>query len=622
MDRRRVEIVQRAESTSSAGQTAIKGYVIKDRLGVGSTCEVFLAHKKSSKYAIKIYDMKHLSETQNYEKHKELIINELEALESLDHPNIMKIHEHFSSNNRLYLVLQHCEQGDLLSWISENGWLTEKQVLDFLPPLVSAFEQAASLKIMHRDVKPENLFLTDGGRRVVLGDFGFAKVGSEFTSTILGTKPFMAPEVHQGLYSFGAEVWALGVTLYMSMFGHDPWNRSFYQKTGQGNQLVLRGAIKFNGPVDESTTGMKLRYPENKKVSDHLKNILGLMLQIDVNKRIDWAFLAKLLRNPSEIPPKSLSQLGTISSGIGSKNIPMEQQIRSSAADEHKIKKLIECSEVINQTKFSSDESFSKIMDSELSKINIIDNSDMIECTKLPDCSPQDVRKEVIERYIMYNHYMCTFHKVVVEIFLDTINSHNQFKNQKGAIYLAVNIIAKKSRKIAAYFIQKLETETAAFTEIGKCTDFYQNNFAKQFYLDSFWGFFREAEEIIKQSAIEAQKHLSESFYNKELQLKWANEVDTFNKQVKEGLYLAGFVLFKSIDKVDKTMLLRMKRWLTFLTIICRYEDRIIFDADQDQHLLFSKMLKESQDVNSMEKLFDENKNFFREWMIEYNKKN
>ena len=204
-------------------QKNVGGYILRQVLGSGAFGIVHLAEKNGQTFAIKAYNFKAISSGINPEKVVELITNEIKALSSLNHPNIMKIYEYFRSSNNLYLVLQYCEHGDLLSWIEKNGLLSEEVVLKMISQLADAFVQAESLKIMHRDIKPDNLFYT--GQNVIVGDFGSAKINLDDCNSFIGTKPFMAPEFFQESvkYSYGADVWALGVTLYMCMFGEDPW---------------------------------------------------------------------------------------------------------------------------------------------------------------------------------------------------------------------------------------------------------------------------------------------------------------------------------------------------------------------------------------------------------------
>ena len=127
--------------------------------------------------------------------------------------------------------------------------------------------------IMHRDLKPDNIFFHNGNLK--LGDFGFCKtLGREgdMTSTMLGSPIYMAPEVLRGeIYTSKADIWSLGVVLYEMLYGVCPF---------ESNSIA-----KLISALD--TTDLKFSDKINT-VSSTTKNLLKRLLTKDQFKRIDW----------------------------------------------------------------------------------------------------------------------------------------------------------------------------------------------------------------------------------------------------------------------------------------------------------------------------------------------
>ncbi|WIA36691.1 hypothetical protein OEZ86_007969 [Tetradesmus obliquus] len=149
-------------------------------------------------------------------------LQEAQLLSSMDHPDIIKYYDSFlDSEGALCIATTYCEDGDLFSRIcvrkAEGRYFTEDEVMDTFIQVASALLYIHSRKIMHRDLKTQNIFLkTDG--IVMLGDFGICKVlekTADFATTVTGTPYYMAPEVCTNQpYTFKSDLWSLGCVLY------------------------------------------------------------------------------------------------------------------------------------------------------------------------------------------------------------------------------------------------------------------------------------------------------------------------------------------------------------------------------------------------------------------------
>ena len=120
--------------------------------------------------------MKKLRMFEIKEKEKESIENEILLLSQLHHPNIVSYKENFiDSNKDMYIVMDYCEDGDLYKRIRVNGTkqLSESQIVDWISQMLLAIHFLHDRKILHRDIKTQNIFISKGN--LFLGDFGISK---------------------------------------------------------------------------------------------------------------------------------------------------------------------------------------------------------------------------------------------------------------------------------------------------------------------------------------------------------------------------------------------------------------------------------------------------------------
>nr|XP_020020030.1 serine/threonine-protein kinase Nek1 isoform X2 [Castor canadensis] len=137
----------------------------------------------------------------------------------MKHPNIVQYRESFEENGSLYIVMDYCEGGDLFKRINaQKGILfQEDQILDWFVQICLALKHVHDRKILHRDIKSQNIFLTKDGT-VQLGDFGIARVLNstvELARTCIGTPYYLSPEICENKpYNNKSDIWALGCVLY------------------------------------------------------------------------------------------------------------------------------------------------------------------------------------------------------------------------------------------------------------------------------------------------------------------------------------------------------------------------------------------------------------------------
>eukprot|EP00316_Scyphosphaera_apsteinii_P020436 CAMPEP_0119341980 /NCGR_PEP_ID=MMETSP1333-20130426/103742_1 /TAXON_ID=418940 /ORGANISM="Scyphosphaera apsteinii, Strain RCC1455" /LENGTH=365 /DNA_ID=CAMNT_0007354093 /DNA_START=45 /DNA_END=1138 /DNA_ORIENTATION=+ len=252
-----------------ASKGGMINYADARRIGRGNYGTVFIVRDVRNK---KEYCLKQILMEAYSDEERLTAQQEVEVLRTLDHPGIVRYHEHFVSEDSLCVVMAYCDGGDLAREIKRRSAnqlpFQEAQVLNWFMQIVMALRYVHSKRILHRDLKTQNIFIS--GSLVKIGDFGIAKVmeGSmAAASTVIGTPYYMSPEVCQNQpYSYKSDVWALGCILYEMCALQQAWNGS--------NLLGLVYKI------------VQQKYPPlPDEYSKELKQLVDLMLEKEPERR-------------------------------------------------------------------------------------------------------------------------------------------------------------------------------------------------------------------------------------------------------------------------------------------------------------------------------------------------
>jgi len=153
--------------------------------------------------------------------HVQEAVKEARILKSLEHPNIVEFKEAFVEKKYLCLVMAYCDSGDLKARIQRAAkrrkLFKEQTIMDWFVQMALALNYMHARKILHRDIKPQNIFLTESNKIVKLGDFGVTlelNATLEMARTQVGTPYYMSPELaHNKPYNNKSDVWAIGCVL-------------------------------------------------------------------------------------------------------------------------------------------------------------------------------------------------------------------------------------------------------------------------------------------------------------------------------------------------------------------------------------------------------------------------
>ncbi len=202
-------------------------YEVKQKIGKGKFGLVKAGINKETKkpVAIKIMAKKNMDKSD-----MELAKVEIDILKISQHPNIIKLYDVFENENYIYIIMENCSGGDLLSYFEYHDYeLPETKVCEIIHKLSMAVYYLHSYGIVHRDLKPENILMTDlsDSADIRLLDFGLSKIigNDEKCTEPYGTLSFVAPEVLQGKpYDKSVDLWSIGIIAFLLLCGYLPFD--------------------------------------------------------------------------------------------------------------------------------------------------------------------------------------------------------------------------------------------------------------------------------------------------------------------------------------------------------------------------------------------------------------
>ncbi|MCC7178726.1 MAG: protein kinase [Acidobacteria bacterium] len=266
------------------GQTIGK-YRIISTLGSGGFGAVYLAEDTwiDKKVALKVPHRQNMDFGE--------LLREPRLLASLSHPNIVTVLTAEKQDDVFFIVMEYVPGETLEAIIDREGALDLTRALDYTCQICNAVDHAQKQGIIHRDLRPGNVLVTEHGMLKV-ADFGtsrFLEIAAHGT-TVIGSPPYMAPEQFQGKAVFASDIYSLGVTMYQMLTGTLPYDTP----APSDLERLMRG---------ELTTPPRVRNP---KLPKSIADIVMKAMAPDLTDRYQRAgeLLDAVLSARAEIAPR------------------------------------------------------------------------------------------------------------------------------------------------------------------------------------------------------------------------------------------------------------------------------------------------------------------------------
>eukprot|EP00756_Hemistasia_phaeocysticola_P018354 Hpha_TRINITY_DN15587_c1_g6::TRINITY_DN15587_c1_g6_i1::g.108459::m.108459/K06631/PLK1; polo-like kinase 1 len=245
------------------------------------------------RFAVKVIEKKSLEKPKTLRK----LQSEIRIHRSIRHPNVVHFHRHFEDSSNVYILLELCKGQTLMEHSKQRGRFTELETSYLLSQLIDAVRHMHAGRVIHRDLKLNNIMLTQGWD-IKVGDFGLATqlvFDGERKRTVCGTPNYIAPEVLSGSsrgHSYEVDMWSLGVIVYALLVGRPPFETNDLKTTYQRIKQV------------------QYCFPPEAQVAPEARDLVSSLLQADPSRRhtleqLSCSLFFKRFPPPAE-PPASL----------------------------------------------------------------------------------------------------------------------------------------------------------------------------------------------------------------------------------------------------------------------------------------------------------------------------
>ncbi|KAJ6425379.1 hypothetical protein OIU84_026029 [Salix udensis] len=259
---------------SGSNSRVVGDYLVGRQIGSGSFSVVWHARHRVHGTEVAI---KEIATNRLNKKLQDSLLSEIYYLKSINHPNIIRLHDIIKAPGRIHIVLEYCKGGDLSMYIQRHGRVPEATANHFMQQLAAGLQILRDNNLIHRDLKPQNLLLSTSDNNAVLkiADFGFARSlqPQGLAETLCGSPLYMAPEIMQlQKYDAKADLWSVGAILFQLVTGKTPY-------TGNTQMELLQNIVKST----------QLQFPlDNKDLSSNCTDLCQKLLRCSPVERLTF----------------------------------------------------------------------------------------------------------------------------------------------------------------------------------------------------------------------------------------------------------------------------------------------------------------------------------------------
>lgn len=308
MDRPRGSVGHASASTAEI-ERSVGRYEVGEVIGRGGAAVVYLAQQRDLHRQVALKELAPFYAVEW--EFAERFVEESRMIATLNHPNVVTVHEYFEDAGVPYIAMEYLARGSLRPFI---GRLGIAEIVGVLDSVLAGLAHGESRGIVHRDLKPENLLVADDGR-VKIADFGVARAINNATprgvvtapGTTIGTPAYMAPEVALGgTLSPVMDLYSLGIVVWELLTGRVP-----FEDSGNTAAVLYRQAYEAVPPVEAVVPGIDERLAEwlermlRKRPEDRFESAQDAWDRLEdivielLGPR--WRRLARLAPEPSEL---------------------------------------------------------------------------------------------------------------------------------------------------------------------------------------------------------------------------------------------------------------------------------------------------------------------------------
>ena len=285
---------------TSGKKVCFEDFSLMKVVGRGSFGKVLQVKKKDTGriYAMKVLDKNRVKITKQ-EKHTN---DEKKILQSINHPFIVKLHYAFQTPEKLYMVMDFVNGGEIFHHLEEEDHFSEERTKFYTAEIALGLMHLHSHGIVYRDLKPENVLIDRTGN-IVITDFGLSKQLSnenDETSTFCGTPDYLAPEILTAKgHGMAVDFWSLGILTYEMLSGFTPFSSEDEDNQNETFQNILNKEPEFlpsmSSDAQDFISKCLKKNPEERITAEQIK-------QHPWFAEYDWAKLEKKEIKPPYIP--------------------------------------------------------------------------------------------------------------------------------------------------------------------------------------------------------------------------------------------------------------------------------------------------------------------------------